>query len=259
MKELIIKILICFCAGLGAGLGTGFAGMSAAAVIGPLLLVIGVPYYVSVGVGLASDVLASGASAILYGKKKNIDIKHGLIMMISVICFTFVGSYVAKFIKPKTMEIGAVISITLLGLKFLIFPVKTTKEQMEQVSNKKKIIGSILGGMVVGFVCGFVGAGGGMLMLLVLTTVLSYELHTAVGTSVFIMTFTALTGSVSHFLLSNEEIDWLVLGLCMVFTLIFSIIASKIANKVSSKILNRIVGIVLLATGVVTLIFRFIL
>ncbi len=36
-----------------------------------------------------------------------------------------------------------------------------------------------------------------MMMLLILTTVLGYELKTAVGTSVFIMTFTALTGA--HF------------------------------------------------------------
>ena len=37
-----------------------------------------------------------------------------------------------------------------------------------------------------------------MMMLLVLTSVLGYELKTAVGTSVFIMTFTAFTGAVSH-------------------------------------------------------------
>ena len=31
-------VLICLLAGLGAGLGTGFAGMSAAAVISPMLI-----------------------------------------------------------------------------------------------------------------------------------------------------------------------------------------------------------------------------
>ena len=35
--ELLLKIFICFLAGAGAGIGTGFAGMSAAAVIGPML------------------------------------------------------------------------------------------------------------------------------------------------------------------------------------------------------------------------------
>ena len=35
---MIYKLVICFLAGMGAGLGTGFAGMSAAAVISPMLI-----------------------------------------------------------------------------------------------------------------------------------------------------------------------------------------------------------------------------
>lgn len=35
--QLLITILVTFFAGMGAGLGTGFAGMSAAAVISPVL------------------------------------------------------------------------------------------------------------------------------------------------------------------------------------------------------------------------------
>jgi uncharacterized membrane protein YfcA len=48
------------------------------------------------------------------------------------------------------------------------------------------------------------GAGGGMMMLFVLTTFLSYQMHMAVGTSVFIMTFTALTGGISHFAIGGK-------------------------------------------------------
>ena len=65
--ELLLKILICFLAGAGAGIGTGFAGMSAAAVIGPMLVAfLGVPAYEAVGIGLISDVLASAVSAYTY-------------------------------------------------------------------------------------------------------------------------------------------------------------------------------------------------
>ena len=53
-------IFICFLAGCGAGLGTGFAGMSAAAVISPMLIAfLDIPPYQAVGIALASDVLAS--------------------------------------------------------------------------------------------------------------------------------------------------------------------------------------------------------
>lgn len=57
---MVEKVLVCLLAGLGAGLGTGFAGMSAAAVISPMLITfLGMEPYEAVGIALASDVLAS--------------------------------------------------------------------------------------------------------------------------------------------------------------------------------------------------------
>ena len=90
-----------------------------------------------------------------------------------------------------------------LGLKFIVKPVVTTKEQMLEQSRKSRIIKSVFGGVAIGFICGFVGAGGGMMMLFVLTSFLGYEMHVAVGTSVFIMSFTALTGGISHFIIGG--------------------------------------------------------
>ncbi len=91
------EFLICLLAGLGAGLGTGFAGMSAAAVIAPMLITfLDVEPYMAVGIALASDVLASAASAVTYHKNKNIDIKNGIVMMACVLLFTVVGSWAAR-------------------------------------------------------------------------------------------------------------------------------------------------------------------
>ena len=126
---------------------------------------------------------------------------------------------------------------------------------MEAVSQKKQIIGSLVCGALVGFICGFVGAGGGMMMLLILTSVLGYELKTAVGTSVFIMTFTALTGAVSHFSFGDTP-DILVMALCVIFTFIWARIAAVFANKAKPETLNRVVGVVLTLLGVVILLFR---
>ena len=194
------KFIICFIAGIGAGLGTGFAGMSAAAVISPMLITfLGLPAYEAVGIALASDVLASAISAYTYGKNKNLDIRNGLVMMVTVLLFTLVGSFVASRVPNTTMGSFSVFMTLLLGIKFIVKPVMTTKESMQAVSGKKRIIQSVASGIVVGFICGFVGAGGGMMMLLLLTSLLGYELKTAVGTSVFIMAFTAFTGAVSHF------------------------------------------------------------
>ncbi len=251
--NLAMTILVCFFAGLGAGLGTGFAGMSAAAVITPMLVTfLGMEAYDAVGIALASDVLASAVSAYTYGKNKNLDVKNGLVMMGAVLVFTMVGSFVSSLVPGSTMGSFSVFMTMLLGVKFIVKPVMTTKEAMGQVSAKKRLIQSLICGSLIGFICGFVGAGGGMMMLLILTSVLGYELKTAVGTSVFIMAFTAFTGSVSHFVIGGAP-NWLVLALCVGFTLLWARIAARIANKADAKFLNRATGVILILLGAVVL------
>lgn len=256
--DILVTILVTFFAGMGAGLGTGFAGMSAAAVISPMLITfLDMDPYMAVGIALSSDVLASAVSAYTYHKNKNLDVKNGLIMMVSVLVFTVVGSYFASIVPSATMGGFSVFMTFILGIKFIARPVMTTKEAMLGVSAKKRAIQSVICGMIIGFICGFIGAGGGMMMLLILTSVLNYELKTAVGTSVFIMTFTALTGAVSHFMIGGTP-DWLVFILCVVFTLIWARIAAVFANKAEPKTLNRATGIVLVVLGIVIMGFKLI-
>ena len=246
-------LIVTFLAGLGAGLGTGFAGLSAAAVISPMLIAfLGMESYTAIGIALASDVLASAVSAYIYKKNRNLDVKNGLIMMATVLVVTVFGSYISSLVPTTTMGAFSVVMTMLLGIKFLVRPVNTTKEQMNSVSAKKRVIQSILCGCYIGFICGFIGAGGGLMMLFVLTTVLGYELKTAVGTSVFIMAFTAFTGSISHFILGGAP-DPIVLALCVLFTLIWARIGAQIANRASVRTLNRCTGGILVAVGAAVL------
>ena len=254
--KLLLTIVVTFFAGMGAGLGTGFAGMSAAAVISPMLITfLGMDPYMAVGIALSSDVLASAVSAYTYHKNKNLDIKNGLIMMFSVLLFTVVGSYIASLVPSATMGGFSVFMTFLLGIKFIVRPVMTTKEAMAQTDAKKRAVQSVICGVIIGFICGFIGAGGGMMMLLILTSVMGYELKTAVGTSVFIMAFTALTGAVSHFAIGGMP-DMLVWVLCVLFTLLWARIAAVFANKAQPKTLNQATGVVLVVLGIVIMGFQ---
>ena len=253
MGDILLKMLVCFLAGAGAGIGTGFAGMSAAAIVGPMLITfLGVPAYDAVGIGLISDVLASLVSAYTYKKSGNLDVKNSLPLLISVLIVTTIGSFAASFLPEQAMSGTMQIALIVIGLRFLLKPVTKTREQLEESSPKSRLIKAIVGGIFVGFICGFAGAGGGMMLLLVLTSFLGYPMHLAVGTSVFIMAFTALTGGISHFVIGGLP-DILCLILCVVFTLIWARIAAMIANKAEAKTLNRVVGIVMIVTSVVIL------
>lgn len=254
LSQVGFEILICFLAGAGAGLGTGFAGLSAATVITPMLVVcLGVPAYQAIGIALASDVLASAVSARTYAKNGCVDIKNGIAMMVGVLGMTVVGSWLSSYVESSTLGGFSIFMTWVLGVRFLFFPILAPKDTMGKRSGAQQICAGLAGGALVGLICGFFGAGGGMMMLMVLTMLLGYELKTAVGTSVFVMTFSALTGAISHFAL-GEVPNLRLLVLCMIFALVWAQGAAKVAARSSPIALNRWTGMILTSLGTLLLV-----
>ncbi len=247
----MITFITCLFAGMGAGIGTGFAGLSAATVIAPMLIAfLGCPWYEAVGIGLASDVLASAFSAYIYHKNKNIDLKNGALMAASVLLMTFVGSYFSQYMPNNEMGWFTIICSAGMGLKFILNPKQPKGGTIMDKPLRTRRIMSILCGCGIGFYCGFMGVGGGLMMLFILTCILGYETKIAVGTSVFIMTFTALTGAGSHFYFGDISGYVPALLLCVMFTTLGAVIAAKFANKMTPENNNRATGIVLLSLGI---------
>ena len=151
--------LICFLAGAGAGLGTGFAGMSAATVISPMLVTfLGLPAYDAIGIALSSDVLASAVSARTYAKSGALDIKNGLVMMAGVLSMTMVGSWLSTFMPNNTLGGFSVVMTLILGLRFLLLPVTSPNRTIQGSRRWVQIVKGAAGGAAIGLVCGFFGA-----------------------------------------------------------------------------------------------------
>ena len=72
------------------------------------------------------------------------------------------------------------------------------------------------------------------------------------GTSVFIMTFTALTGAVSHVAIGGG-LDLFALVVCVVVTFLAARVSAAFANRAEPKTLNRVTGGVLTLLGAVML------
>ena len=251
------SIIIFILAGILAGIGIGLVGLSAASIITPMLVaILGFDAYKAIGIALASDVLAAGSSSVTYFKNKNIDIKNGIIMMISTMIFTYIFSYFAKYIPSNTLGSSSMIMTILLGIKFLTKPIAASNKKIQTIKNpKKQIVLSIFWGALVGIVCGILGAGGGVMLLLVLTSILGYDLKSAVGTSVFIMAFTAFTGAFAHIVHGGTNFKALII--CSICALISSKSASKFANKTNNEKLNKTSGVFLIAFGVILLLIKF--
>ncbi len=253
-------IILCIIAGLGAGIVTGLAGLSAAVVITPMLVSLGgMDSYDVVAIALASDVLASALSSFTYYKNKNIDIKRGLLILGPALVCSVAGSYIGyrfSLASPDGIGLYSIAATIYLGIKFIVSPITQEKTQKKKKHKKSVTIALSIGsGIVIGLICGFAGVGGGAMMLFALTILLGYDLKTAVGTSTMIMTIIALSGAASHYMMGCR-LDMKALIICMIFTVFGAFGAARFANRCEEKRLNRTVGVILACLGVVTLVVK---
>lgn len=251
-----MEITIYIIGGLLAGIATGFVGLSAAVIIAPLFAtVLGMDAYVAVGIALASDIFASATSSINYIRHKNIDLKKSWVMFASVIISAIIGSYLSRDMNTFVMSSTMNIVVLALGLRFLLYPVYKEQENKKMPLQNHIILAGLLSGIIIGLISGYFGGGGGLSMLAVLTILYKYEFKEAVGTSVFIMTFTALVASTTHIIIADTS--WLPLIFTSVAAFIGANIASNFANRINIKVLNYTIAIFLIAFGIVLNILHF--
>ena len=95
-------------------------------------------------------------------------------------------------------------------------------------------------------------------MLIVFTLLLGMSRKKAIGTSTFIMTFTALIASISHVIIDPDIIfeKWKVIIVCAIVTTLSSIVAAKFANKFEDKIVSITTGVILTGLGIILIILK---
>ena len=234
-----------------AGIATGLVGLSAATIVAPLFsTMLGMPVYPAIGIALGSDVFASATSSATFIKHKNVNLrnKQALVLGVTVVSFAIVGSFLSQYMKPFTLKSSINIFVFVLGIRFLVYPVKNRAQDKVIKRGKLIMLQVIIWGIIIGLISGYFGAGGGLSILAVLTMLLGYDLKEAIGTSVIIMTFTALVGATTHIVI--EATFWLPLAITSIGALIGANVASRYANKIDEVTLNKVIGVFLICFGI---------
>ena len=242
-----------------AGIGTGLVGLSAATAMVPLMIVLCPTFggehgaYMATAIALASDILGSAVTTGVYAKNKKIDLRHGWLMAVCIISMCTVGSIAAYFTHQSVLGGFSLLLCVAIGIRFLVSP--DSGERPERGGKvkltAKEIAVSLFFGLTIGFGTGFFGTGGGMMMLIVFTAMLGYDRKSAVGTSTFIMTFTALIASISHILIEPSILleCWDFLLIAIAVATFFSLISARFANRVKGKVVGYVTGAILLILG----------
>lgn len=118
--------------------------------------------------------------------------------------------------------------------------------------NFKDIIISIGAGLFVGFANGFLGAGGGMLLVPILTLLLKMESKVAHSTAVFIIAPICLISGLTY--LFKGVVDYSILLPVAIGTIIGGVIGTKILKNLKNDCINIIFWCVMILSGVIMLI-----
>lgn len=249
-----------------AGVGTGLVGLSAATAMVPLLIVLCPTFggehgaFMATAIALASDILGSAVTSFVYARNRKIDLKHGWLMLTCIVVMCTAGSAAAYFTHQSVLGNFSLFLCTAIGIRFLVKPdAKDKPERGSEVKlSAREIAVSLFFGLTIGFGTGFFGSGGGMMMLIVFTAMLGYDRRTAVGTSTFIMTFTALIASVSHIAMEPAILleCWDYLLLSIVVATAASLLSARFANRVNGRVVGLVTGATLLFLGLTMLLLN---
>ncbi len=261
----MIEYLWITAASLISGAALGLVGLSNATVLVPVLVVLcpsfstGSGTYAAITIALASDIISSAFTALVYYKNGNVSLKRSWIMLLSVAVSSILGSYFSSLIDNITLGSFSIILTLIIGLRFLLAPSSDLKDKREEKINRtKEIIISLFFGLTIGFGSGFIGSGGGMILVVVFSLFLKLDMKKSVGTTALIMTVSSLIGFLGHIHYDNSTLtEHLVpLLLCVILSSVTAVLFSIYANGKKNKTISYIAGALLTILSLALLIIR---
>ncbi|MFA5953494.1 MAG: sulfite exporter TauE/SafE family protein [Candidatus Pacearchaeota archaeon] len=251
------SIIIVLTSSIIAGVVAGLAGASAVMVMVPILMIfLKMDPYIVVGLTLLVDVAISLVAVKVYYKNKNIALMSALPILLASFFGVAIGSYISFYIPSYNFSLLLGIGIIIVGISILLRKDKKKRTPPKIIAwfnktKKRKISFLIFLGIFIGFISGAFGAGGGLMMFVVLVFILDYTIHKAIGTSLLMMIFIAFFGGLSHFY--YKPFSLILLGVGCIGGIIGSRYSSVFANLLSEKQLKSAAGILFLVLGVVLL------
>jgi len=275
IAEMNVNILIIIFIGMLVGSLSGLFGVGGGFLMTPLLIFLGIPPAVAVGTE-APHVLASSISgAAAHWRKKNVDIKMGVVLLLGGIFGSTIGVNIFKILIgfgqiDLIIQLLFLIFLGLIGFSMLFESAKTTIKKYKTTSTirtklhqhswihglpfkmrfhrSKLYISTIppfLIGLAVGILSAMMGVGGGFIMIPAMVYILGMSTSVVVGTSLFQIIFVTANSTFFQSYL-NQNVD-IVLAALMIFGgVIGAQIGAKLGTSIKAEYLRGALGFIVL-------------
>ncbi|MBM3414835.1 MAG: sulfite exporter TauE/SafE family protein [Bacteroidetes bacterium] len=164
---------------------------------------------------------------------------------------TQIGQW-GEFVLTKNVLLMLLFALLMVAASFSMISTQKslgTAESKPQSFNYPLIL---VEGAVVGLLTGLVGAGGGFLIIPALVLLMGLPMKQAVGTSLLIIAAKSLIGFMGD--LSEQQIEWSLLGFVTAMAVIGIIIGNQLSKKIDGNKLKKGFGWFVLVVGIYILV-----
>ena len=223
-----------------------------------MTILIGSSIYQAVGTNLFVDGLIGLSAGIIFLLRGHVRLRPVVILILTGVVCAFIGSFFSTGTKESDLKFLIAIVLILFGMMLVRGGVKKNIEMVERKINltpfrDHKTATFLVFGSIIGFASGFVGMGSSGSMTILLIFVMGYDLHTAIGTSLLMMSCIAFSGSFAH----GYFLDHIVLQSAMIAgigAVIGGMVGSLFANRINEDLLGRVIGCIIMVLGTAVLI-----
>ena len=275
IAEMNVNILLIIFIGMIVGGLSGLFGVGGGFLMTPLLIFLGIPPVVAVGTE-APHVLASSVSGVIaHWRKKNVDFKMGLFLLIGGVLGSTLGVNLFKLLNTFgqidiVIQMLFLIFLGFIGFSMAFESAKTTISKYRTTSSirtklhqhswihglpfkirfhRSKLYISAIPPIVIGFFVGvlsaMMGVGGGFIMIPAMVYILGMSTNVVVGTSLFQIIFVTANSTFFQSYL-NQSVDIVLAALMIVGGVIGAQIGARLGSKLKAEYLRGILAILVL-------------
>ncbi|ANK81509.1 MAG: permease [Rhizobiales bacterium NRL2] len=223
-----ISVSIFLLLGLGAGVGflSGMFGVGGGFLMTPLLMFLGIPPAVAVATEANQIVAASVSGALAHWRRRNVDVKMGLVLLCGGLVGSVIGTVIFTWMKTLgqsdlLIKLCYVVFLGIIGALMFIESARALFRQRRGGARRKKrqhywihglplkmrfkrsklyisALPPLVIGCLVGILAAIMGVGGGFIMVPAMIYLLGMPTAVVVGTSLFQITFVTAAVTVLH-------------------------------------------------------------
>ena len=274
IAEVSVNIFLLLGLGGLVGVLSGMFGVGGGFLMTPLLFMIGIPPAVAVATE-ANQIVASSFSGVLaHLKRKTVDIKMGIVLLIGGLVGATIGVWVFKYLKSigqveLLVTISYVVFLGLIGSLMFVESLNAIRKSKKPGARPRKkrhnwihglpfkmrfrtsglyisVIPPLLVGLSVGILAAIMGVGGGFIMVPAMIYLLGMPTKVVVGTSLFQIIFVTAYTTLSH-ATQNYTVDAVLAVILLTGGVIGAQIGTRIGVKLKAEQLRILLAVLVLA------------